>query len=545
MSVRKPFAVAIAAAVAGSALVMTAGPASAVYAPQSDDSKPAGVTTTDLIGVGSDTSQHALKLLADAWNGGARTAYGQTFDVASFSALGGGTLPAPLTVDAGGELTRPSGSTPGRATLYGSGRVSAVDFARSSGAPSAQDFTAGMRVIPFALDTVVVAVSGTSPVAAFNPTLTLDQLKGIYKSCDITNWHQVNAAYPSQPIEPFIPKSGSGTEDFFKKSGVLPSNDLNYGSCVKDHTDDSTPAQADATRVQEHDPGLFAIKPNAIVPFSKGRAELTGGAVKTVAGSDVAFKRNLYNVVRTEESNRADIQAFFGETGFVCSAAAHDLIKSAGFDQLAGAALGGDCGKVLGAGSSNFTINTVTTPTVAVAGAGTSSAYNLTATLTSNPTAVGTVTFTEGATVLASKVSIVSGRAVTPPLKLAAGSHSIKAVYTPGQANFKSAESTATVVVAAPVAKTKAAISESFPAKVKLKKAKSVSVKGVVKVKGATGKVSVKKGKKTLKSATLKGGKASLKLPKLKKGTYKLTIAYTGDAKHLAGTKTFTIKVVK
>ena len=157
MSVRKSFGATLAAVVAGSALVMTAGPASAAYTPDSDDSKTTTITATDLVGAGSDTSQHALKLLADAWNGGARTAYGQSFDVASFSALGGGTLPAPLVLDAGGaDVPRPTGSGPGRNTLYGSTRVSNVDFARSSGAPSAQQFTDGQRVIPFALDTVVV-----------------------------------------------------------------------------------------------------------------------------------------------------------------------------------------------------------------------------------------------------------------------------------------------------------------------------------------------------------------------------------------------------
>ncbi|KQW48865.1 hypothetical protein ASC77_09075 [Nocardioides sp. Root1257] len=533
MSVRKPFAVALASVVAGSALVMTAAPAMAVYAPDADDSKTTTITATDLVGVGSDTSQHALKLLADAWNGGARTSYGQSFDVATFSALGGGTLPAPLVADTGGaDVVRPTGSGAGRNTLYGSGRVSNVDFARSSGAPSPAEFTSGMRVIPFALDTVVPAISGSNPVAASNPVLTLDQLKGIYKTCTITMWNQVNSAYPAQPIEPYVPKSGSGTEAFFH--GIITgSTSTPYGDCVKDNVG--------GTVIQEHDPALFTAKPNAIVPFSKGRAGLAGSSVKVVGGDEVALKRNLYNVVRTEESNRTDIQSFFGESGFVCSAAAHDLIKAAGFDQLAGAALGGDCGKVLNAGSSNFTINTITTPTVGVSGTGGPGAYNLKATVTSNPTAVGTVTFSEGGKDLATGVPIVSGQAVTAPLKLAAGSHSITATFTPGQSNFATATSTGTVKVA----KTKAVLSETFPAKVKLKKAKAVAVKGTVTVKGATGKVAIKLGKKTLKSVSLKGGKAKVVLPKLKKGAYKLTIAYAGDATHLAVTKTFTVKVVK
>ncbi len=542
MFVRKTFAGVLASTIAGTALALAAAPAHAAYSADPDDSKTSNITTNDLIGVGSDTSQHALKLLADAWNTGARNDYGQSFDVASFSALGLGTLPSPIEVDADhSALNRPSGSGPGRATLYGTGRASAVDFARSSGAPSATNFTDGMRVIPFALDTVVVAVGGSNPVASFNPTLTLQQLRDIYQNCTLTNWHDVNAAYPSQPIEAYVPKQGSGTEAFFKTS-VLPAGITSYGACVKDHTDDAHPTE---TAIQEHDPSLFTTKPNAIVPFSKGRAELAG-TVKVVGGNEVAFKRNLYNVVRNEQASNADIQSFFGEDGFVCSAAAHDLIKAAGFDQLATADLGGDCGKVLGTASSNFTINTVTTPSVAVTGAGTTSGYNITATLASSPSAIGTVTFTEGETVLAQDVQVVSGRAVTPPLKLAAGNHTVKAAFTPGQSNFRAAEKTSTLVVKAPVVKTKPAISETFPAKVKLKKkAKTAVVKGLVSVKGATGKVSVKRGAKVLKAGVLKAGKVSITLPKLKKGTYKLTIAYAGDATHLAGTKTFTIKVVK
>jgi hypothetical protein len=57
-----------------------------------------------------------------------------------------------------------------------------------------------------------------------------------------------------------------------------------------------------------------------------------------------------------------------------------------------------------------------------------------------------------------------------------------------------------------------------------------VSVKGVVTVKGSTGKVTIKKGKKVLKSATLKRGKAIVKLPKLKKGKHRIRAKYLGDA---------------
>ena len=533
MFVRKTLVGVIATAVAGTTIALTAGTASAApYTPNAQDSKTTGITATDLVGVGSDTSEVALKKLADAWNQGARTDYGQSFDVATFGAIGGDDLPAPLTVDSTSKaLVRPNGSGPGRATLYGTGKVSNVDFARSSGSPSAADFTTGMRVIPFALDTVVVAVGKSNPVAAANPTLTLAQLQAIYVTCTITNWNQVNPSYPSQVIEPFVPKTGSGTESFFKGK-VLPSGTTSYGACVKDHTNDADPT---GTAVQEHDPALFTAKPNALVPFSKGRAALAG-TVTAIGGDEVSFKRNLYNVVRTEESTRADIQAFFGESGFVCSAAAHDLIAAAGFEQLAGAALGGDCGKVLNAASSNFTVNTVTTPTVAVSGSGTPSAYNLTATLTSNPAAVGTVTFTEGGTVLASDVSIVSGRAVTTPLAIGAGSHEITATFTPGQSNFASAEKTTTLSV-----QTGSKLSESFPAKV----AKGKKAKGSVTVEAdgvtATGTVKIMKGSKTLDSAKLKNGVAKFTL-KLSKGKNSLKAVYAGDDAVSGSSKTFSIK---
>ena len=160
---------------------------------------------------------------------------------------------------------------------------------------------------------------------------------------------------------------------------------------------------------------------------------------------------------------------------------------------------------------------------MAVTGSGTPSAYNLTATLTSNPAAVGTVTFTEGDTVLASDVSIVSGRAVTTPLDLGLGSHDITATFTPGQSNFKSAEGSKTLVI-----QTGSKLSESFPASV----AKGAKAKGSVTVTAdgatATGTVKIMKGSKTLGTAKLKNGVAKFTL-KLSKGKNSLKAVYAGD----------------
>lgn len=533
---RTSLRVALTASLAGSVLAMTAGTAFAAYAPDVDDSKAAPVAA-DLIGVGSDTSQHALKLLADAWNGGAKGDYDATFDVASFSALGSPELPAPIAVrDDGTAFTRPTGSGPGRAALYGAGRVSAVDFARSSGAPSATDFGNGMRVVPFALDTVVPAVAGGNTHAA--ASLTLQDLRDIYVTCTMTTWGD------GTPIHPYVPKSGSGTESFFKGK-VLPTGTTNYGACVKDHTDDAHP---DTTKVQEHDPSLFTTDPLALVPFSKGRAAIAGAAVKVVGGDEVSFKRNLYDVVRVEEMTAGSaLDTFFGSDGFVCSAAAHDVIKAAGFDQLATPAHGGDCGAVLDTASSNFTLNEVVTTTTALTGTSASAGQlTLLAKVTGSTVPTGSVTFTEGATTLAADVPLVSGQAAKALTGLTPGAHTVTATYAPSDSIFLGSEKTVTVTVQAPApAKVVSTIKETFPAKVK--KGKRTTGTVTVKLSGSsaipTGKVTVKKGAKTVGSGTLSGGKVKLKLKKLPKGLQKLKVTWPGDAAGLASSKKFTIRV--
>lgn len=527
MSARKLLAVSLAAAVAGSALVMAAGPASAVYRTDPDDPSGFTVAAADLVGVGSDTTQHAMHLIANAWN--ADTA--KTFKIASYAATEGGAAQAgdaTIPVPGGAEIPRPNGSTAGKSRLY-SPNTAGIDFARSSDALGTPESDAGLKAFPFALDTVVMAVSNST--ASHAPAnITVAQLVDIYE-CKTTadNWSELGGT--AGVIVPQVPQSSSGTAKFFKKQlDTAKGSTVSYGGCV-------------VQTVQEHDDSTVKSNPDAIVPISKGRAELKGGTVRVETG--FAAQRALYNVVRGTEVTSPSVQAVFGENGFVCSAAANSLIKAAGFEQLATPAHSGACGTAVST-TSNFTLNqTVTTATAVAATSPAANSAKVVAQVTGSTAPSGTVSFFEGTTALRANVPLVSGQATLNLSGVAAGAHTYRAVYTPSDAVFLGSEGTSTVTVAAAVAKAKPAIAESFPAKVKLKKAKSVSVKGVVTVKGATGKVTVKKGKKTLKAAKLKAGKASVKLPKLKKGTYKLTIAYAGDAKHLAGTKTFTIKVVK
>lgn len=531
MFVRKTLGAVLATSLAGSVIAMTAGTASAAYAPDPDDSLTAPVAA-DLIGVGSDTSQHALKLLADAWNGGAKDDYAATFDVASFSALGSVDLPAPIaTRDDGTAFTRPTGSGAGRAALYGTGRVSQVDFARSSGAPSQTDFNNGMRVIPFALDTVVPAVAGGNTHAA--ASLTLQQLRDIYVTCTMTTWADGTA------IHPYVPKSGSGTEGFFKGK-VVPSGQT-YGACVKDHTDDANP---DGSKVQEHDPALFTTDPLALVPFSKGRAALAGSAVKVVGGDEVAFKRNLYNVVRVEEMTAGSALAtFFGSNGYVCSAAAHDLIKAAGFDQLATPAHGGDCGNVLNASSSNFALNEIVTTATTLTGTSSSAGQlTMTAKVTGSTTPVGKVTFTEGTKVLAADVPLVSGQATKALSGLTPGAHTIKAAYTPGDSAFLASSQTKSLTVKAPVVAKKASrLAETFPARVGHGRRATGRVQITIPSRG-NGTVKLYDGKRLVKTVTVRAGNSPLiTLPRLKVGRHAMKATWAGNAQYLASTLAFSI----
>jgi len=120
-------------AVAGSALALTASPAFAVEADDPTFTPVAG----DLIGVGSDTSQHAVHLLAEDWNAQSPA---PAVKVASFAATGAGTITLPS-----GAIARPNGSGAGKALLYGAGRFG-LDFlrARPGDVPYADGRTAGL-----------------------------------------------------------------------------------------------------------------------------------------------------------------------------------------------------------------------------------------------------------------------------------------------------------------------------------------------------------------------------------------------------------------
>ncbi|MFA6577033.1 MAG: Ig-like domain repeat protein [Nocardioides sp.] len=517
MFVRKSLAGAITAAIAGSALILTALPASAAVDPDDTTFTP---VAGDLIGVGSDTSQHALKLLADGYNA---TTPAPTAKLATFSATGGGTITLPS-----GAINRPNGSGAGKGLLYGAGNNTDVDYARSSSAINAAEKQAGLQAFPFALDTLALAVSNTVPSNAPTTIAPADMVK-IYDGT-YTNWSQLPGATGSGVIAPKIPQAGSGTRSFF----VSQLKAANGGVDVT--------LAASVAEVQEHDDTLIKSDPNAIAPFSKGRAALLGTTLRIEQG--FSADRALYNVVRGTDLANAAVQAVFGENGYVCSLDARSAIEAAGFKQLATPAHSGVCGAATQDPTSNFTLNEQVTTTTALVGSSPSvGKAHLVATVSGSTSPDGTVAFFEGENELTSGVPLVSGQATYDVSGATPGAHTYTAVFTPAAGSaFEPSESSPVSVTVKD--KTTSSIKETFPASVESgKKAKGVVTVVLAGISAkATGSVKIKDGSKTLVTKALSGGKASITLPKLSTGKHTLKITWAGDANATGSSKTFTIK---
>lgn len=516
MYARKLLAASVTAALTCSAVALTAGSASAAVDP--DDTSSFTPVVADLIGVGSDTSQNTLKRLAEGWNASSPA---PSFKIATFAATGGGTIPLPTAA-----VNRPNGSGAGKSTLYGAGNNPDVDFARSSSANSSAESAAGLQAFPFALDTLVMAVSNSVPSNA-PAALTNAQIVGIYNG-SITNWSEIGGT--AGVIAPKIPQAGSGTRSFF----VSQLKSLNGGVDVA--------LAASVVEVQEHDDTTIKSNPNAVAPFSEGRAGLLGSTLRLETG--FRANRALYNVVRGTDVGNAGVLSVFGKDGYFCSTDARPLIEASGFKQLATSDFGGVCGAPTQSASSNFTLNqrVVTTTNLAVSSTSARSA-RLVATVTGSTSPAGTVSFFEGETAVATNVPLTSGQAVATLTGVTPGAHTYRAVFTPQQGSFFDAsedEGTGSV-------KTSSTIAESFATTVKAgKKAKgtiTVTLAGVASK--ATGTVRVLKGSKVLASKALTAGKAVITLPKLTTGVNKLKVVWAGNGVAAGATKAFTIKQTK
>ena len=526
MSVRRLFTGATAVSIVAASL--------ALAAPAQAEPSPSFVPlATDVVGVGSDTSMNALNYLGNG-NGGVAgyNATRTTGRLASFDAGPTGTI---VLREGSAPVNRVTynGSGNGKKALYGASENLDVDFARSSSKLNATEVSEGLQAFPFAKDTLAMATATTSNAPA---SLSKAQVVGIYKG-ELTNWSQVGGA--AGPIAAKIPQSGSGTRDFFIAQLIAANSGVAF-----------TPVGAE---VQEHDDTLIKADPNAIAPFSVGRAALLG-TLRIEAGDFVAA-RALYNVVRIEDVANVDILSLFGPTGFACSPGAASLILDAGFEQLLPVAQGGECGRVTQAATANLATAKVTTTTGVAGTSAVAGAASLTATIAGGGASKpqGTVDFyLDGSATKVATAIVTGGKATKDLTGLAAGNHSVVAKFVPASSSaFNASESASTVfsVVAAtpvpvPVPKAATRLVEKF--KASYPKALVYKAKVLVKetaVGAPTGKIIVKRGKKVVGKATIKAGKAVLKLKGLKKGTNKLIAIYKGDSKFVGSKKKFKIIV--
>jgi hypothetical protein len=277
---------------------------------------------------------------------------------------------------------------------------------------------------------------------------------------------------------------------------------------VKDYVDSNGNNVQDAGEidVQEHKDDAVKNDAAAIVPISKGRAGLIPGNTVRLIEGDVAFKRVVYNAVRAADVAKPEFQAFFGENGFLCSAAAAEAIAAGGLTQLATPANGGACG-IPSDSSSDYDTNQVVSSTTTLTASAVSTGVQLVAKVTGASQPTGSVSFYEGTTLLKGGVPLVSGQASFVVPNPAAGMHSYKAVYKPNNAKFLGSETTLSfnyVKPGAPSNNAKActdAKAKVVALKAKYKKAKKAVKKAKSPAAKKKAKVKLKKTQKKFKKA--------------------------------------------
>jgi Bacterial Ig-like domain (group 3) len=157
-------------------------------------------------------------------------------------------------------------------------------------------------------------------------------------------------------------------------------------------------------------------------------------------------------------------------------------------------------------------------------------------------TPTGSVELKAGSTVIGTGNLVAGSATITVPKTLAAGSHTLTAVYVGSTVLMASHSAGA----AFKVTKAKATVTAKLAKKsvattAKAKVAVTVKTAGSV----ATGKVTIKDGSKVVATGRLAHGKVVVTLPKLKPGKHKLTVVYTGSPNVAAGTSKKIVLTVK
>ncbi len=527
--IRQRVSLAVAGAVVASA-GLTAGLATSASAAPTIYDPSFTPTTGDLAGAGSDTSEIALDYLTKGHNGiEGFNADKSTGRIASFAA---GSDPATVVLKSGSAaITRPNGSGAGKTLLRKATNNADLDFARSSSGLSTAEIADDLQQSPFAVDGLKLAASASSTNAP--ASISNSDMVGIYQGT-ITKWNQLagNSAGSSATIVPLIPQAGSGTRSFFETQ----LKKYNEGTAVK--------LGASVKETQEHSDVDLKSDPNAIAPFSTGRAKTTT-TIKALGG--FSAQRALYNVVRKDDLNGAKgalLQSAFGTTGFVCSPAAKPLIEAAGFDQLASTTAGGVCGTFGQSDATNFTISgsaAQSTSTVLTASALNGKSVKLTAAVNSaSGLPSGKVVFSENGAKIGT-AQVISGSASLTLSNVGVGAHSYTATYNPSNAAvYASSQSTsASATVLKSSAVSAGAVSTTFG------RGASIPVRVSADGAAAGGSVTVSVGG-AVSTVALSGGAASVAVPAtVAAGSYAVSVTYNGDGATSPSSTSTSLSVAK
>jgi hypothetical protein len=179
--------------------------------------------------------------------------------------------------------------------------------------------------------------------------------------------------------------------------------------------------------------------------------------------------------------------------------------------------------------------STVLTSSAATAVWGQSVTFTATvsATAPGSGTPTGSISFYDGATLL-KQVTLTGGVAQAAISTLAVGTHSIKAVYSPANANFTTSTSAALTETI-----NKAATTTTLSAPATVAAGQSVTLTATVTPvsPGAgvpTGTVTFRAGTSVVATVSLSGGVATLTVSPPPKGTYQLTATYNADPDFLS-----------
>ncbi|MFE4920751.1 Ig-like domain repeat protein [Streptomyces sp. NPDC056661] len=550
----------------------------ALASPASADPTPAGTFRT-LVGVGSDTTQDILNALAgDTVNG---TSYADTAvkagsdGIASYDAIepGTGAVDSKITTRNGGpSFLRPNGSGKGRTALtdslagvpFGTGAAikNQVDFARSSGGPSASG--TALTYIPFARDAVGVAVKGNAL-----QNLTTAQLHDIYSG--------VLTVVNGQQVRPFIPQGGSGTRKFFLGAIGVPDDaavDKIATVVQENQADDAVKSDGDLVPFSV---ASWIAQNNGIAPDHSKKAVAGGAflaslrlpgnqtfsspvAVKTDGKltpatdfyNDATFGRDVYNVVPSRAIDPTSV--FFDKSLFdvfvtngtheaaLATDTAEGVIAKFGFvnEPYNGSINPAKHAKFGGLEDSTLPTALPGTPaTKAVTGSGSLNVSWTAPAATGLPVTDYRVVLTDanGLPVQNKDFPATTKSFVFTGLKAAKYTATVTANNLVG--GGIPATVTTPVKYASHTAATAAKVAYGTTPKV------SVSVTDTHAVT-ATGKVTVLEGTKVLGTGTLSGGKVSIALSnRLSATTHNLSVAYAGSSTLSASSTTVKLTVAK